>query len=126
MKSIPKYSLIVLAAVLLVAISFLAHYFFAGGLRSRLAGFSHEMQSKFDQVNPGDLRNDVVSSLGSPLRSQESFCLPSGHDGYEESLARAKSSNAVAYDLWVNGINWYYCIGFDGAGLVAFKAEGND
>lgn len=126
MKLVYKFSFVALVAALLIGLVFLAHYLFAGGPRSRLAGFDRDMQHQYEQLKPGESRDNVIAVFGSPLRSKATFCLPSGHRGYEDSQARAMSSNAVTYDLWINGINWYYCVGFDEAGLLAFKAEGND
>ncbi len=51
--------------------------------------------------------------------------MPPGHPGFEESLAIAEGSKAIVFCLWTNGINWYYCIGFDEKNQLVTKAEGN-
>ena len=125
MKS--KNILIVLTVALLLVMSVVAAVCFLwGGPRSILAGFDKDMQTQYEQFELGTRREEVITKFGSPLRSKETFCLPSAEVSHKEALARAEKSNAVAYDLWLNGINWYYCLGFDEDALLAVKAEGND
>ena len=126
MKQYIKHSLIAIALVLLVGLAGLLGILLKGGPRSYLAGFDKGIQEQYERIDFGTPREEVITKLGSPLRSKETFCLPSGHKGYKESLTRANNSNAVSYDLWLNGMNWYYCIGGDESGLLVIKAEGHD
>lgn len=57
-------------------------------------------------------------------QTRAGFCLPQKH-GFEEQFEAASRSSAVEYLLWINGMNWYYCIGFDAEGKVVVKGEGH-
>ncbi len=126
MKAQSKYIVIAIGSLLFVGIAIASYHLVKGGPKSVILGFDKNMQSRYEQFPIGTQRKEVINTLGSPLWSKDEFCLPSGHRGYEDSLALAKTSNAIKYDVWRNGVNWFYCIGFDEDGLLAVKAEGND
>ena len=94
------------------------------GPRNPLMGFSFAMQRQFASVQTGDTELQVVQKLGVPSKKGATFLLPQRH-GFESAFQKAEESNARMYYLWINGVNWFYCIGFDGAGKVAVKGEGH-
>jgi len=66
----------------------------------------------------------AIETLGEPLLKSDTFHLPQKH-GFEHYFDAAERSTAVEYLLWINGNNWYYCIGFDVSGKAVVKGEGH-
>ena len=93
------------------------------GPRSHLAGFDRARHRTYEAISIGSSKGAALQGLGEPLRQERTFCLPQRH-GFEEQFEAAERSSAVEYALWHNGINWYYCIGFDSHGKVVIKGEG--
>jgi hypothetical protein len=108
----------VAAAILLVGREVLR------GPRSVFAGFKREMQARYERVQIGTSKTEVLAALGQPKRVEPTFCLPQ-ELGFEKLFEAAKRSGSTEYHLWTNGCNWYYCIGFDRDGRVSMKGEGN-
>lgn len=94
------------------------------GPRSFLAGFDRGRHARYEAISNGDGKISVVKALGEPRARSDEFSLPQRH-GFESLFDAAEKSRAVEYYQWVNGINWYYCIGFDAAGTVVVKGEGH-
>lgn len=112
---------IALAAVALVGFGVIE---IGRGSRSLFTGFDRGMQAKYEKISMGDSQQTAVESLGKPLAESDAFNLPQRH-GFEHYFDAAEKSSAVKYFLWVNGTNWYYCIGFNSAGEVVIKGEGH-
>lgn len=93
------------------------------GPRSVFGRFSRRMHAKYESIRIGTPKADVIAALGQPKRIELSFCLPQRH-GFEKLFEDAERSASIEYYLWRNGVNWYYCIGFDRNGIVAVKGEG--
>ncbi|MBN2211827.1 MAG: hypothetical protein JW709_10575 [Sedimentisphaerales bacterium] len=127
MKPAIKYPLTVFVILVIVGGMTAIYFLFKGGPRSILAGFDKEMQRQYEQFAIGTPRKDVITLWEPPLRSSDTPCPPTGPtEGYQNAIDRARQSPAVNYDLWLNGVNWYYCLGFDEHNLLAFKTEGHD
>jgi hypothetical protein len=94
------------------------------GPRSPLFGFSLSRQIRFNSLEIRDTEESVMEKLGMPIQRGTRFLLPQ-EKGFEKEFERAKNSKARFYYLWLNGINWYYCVGFDEAGRLAVKSEGH-
>lgn len=94
------------------------------GPRSVFAGFDRGMQRSYEGISTGTNKRTTVEALGEPRVKSASFHLPQKH-GFEHLFEAAERSGAVEYYQWVNGMNWYYCIGFDAAGEVVVKGEGH-
>ena len=94
------------------------------GPRSVFAGFNRRMQRSYESISIGTNKRATVGALGEPRVKSESFNLPQKH-GFEPLFIAAERSGAVEYYQWVNGMNWYYCIGFNAAGEVVVKGEGH-
>lgn len=112
---------LLLAALALMA--FAAIELFRGP-RSFLAGFDRSLHTRYEEISNGLNKRRVVEALGEPRSRSDEFNLPQ-RQGFEPLFDAAKKSSAVEYYLWINGPNWYYCIGFDAAGTVVFKGEGH-
>ena len=97
---------------------------FSRGSRSVFFGFDREMQHRFEGISIAANRQTTLEALGEPRVKSESFNLPQQH-GFEHLFDAAERSDAVEYYQWINGMNWYYCIGFNDAGEVVVKGEGN-
>ena len=92
---------------------------------NKAMNFDNAMRRRFEAVEIGDLRAEVCNQmLGTPELESKDFCLPQ-RNGFEKLFEEAAKSNAMVYLRWKNGANWYYCIGFDTNGRVAFKGQGN-
>lgn len=94
------------------------------GPRSFLAGFDRGMHARYERISEGRSKESVVDDLGEPRSRSEQFNLPQRR-GFERLFEAAEESSAVEYYLWINGMNWYYCIGFDSGGAVVIKGEGH-
>lgn len=89
-----------------------------------LMGFDRSLHNKFKSLEIGTAREDVIATLGEPIATSADCCLPQ-RLGYESEFARATKSSAVKYYLWRNGMNWYYCLGFDESSKLVFVSEGH-
>lgn len=94
------------------------------GSRSFLAGFDREMQARYEEIQVGENKQATIDALGPPRAESDVFNLPQRH-GFEHFFDVAERSSAVKYYQWINGVNWYYCIGFNSAGEVVIKGEGH-
>ena len=94
------------------------------GPRSYFAGFDRGTHSSYEKISEGDRKQVVVDALGEPRIESIEFNLPQKH-GFEHFFDAAERSSAVEYYQWVNGMNWFYCIGFDSSGEVVIKGEGH-
>ena len=94
------------------------------GPRSVLAGFDRGMQARYEKIQAGESKQAVVAALGEPWVESDSFNLPQ-RQGFEDLFDTAEQSSAVKYYQWINGMNWYYCIGFNSSGEVVVKGEGH-
>jgi hypothetical protein len=94
------------------------------GPRSFIAGFDRGMHANYEKIANGETKTSVVEALGEPRAMTDEFNLPQRH-GFEHHFNAAERSSAVEYYQWINGMNWYYCIGFDSSGAVVIKGEGH-
>ncbi len=92
------------------------------GPRSFMAGFDRGMHANYEKISSGETKKSVVEALGEPRAKTDKFNLPQRH-GFEHHFNAAERSSAVEYYQWINGMNWYYCIGFDSFGAVVVKGE---
>ena len=88
-----------------------------------LMGFNREIDTSFEKITLGTPIEEVVLILGTPSMTSELFLLPQ-RKGFEEEFDRAKASKASQYYQWINGKNWYYCIGVDEEFKVIVKTSG--
>ena len=82
------------------------------------------MQRDYEEISIGSSKEAAIRALGRPYAESEAFNLPQ-KKGFERYFEAAERSSAVDYLLWINGGNWYYCIGFDDTGKVVVKGEGH-
>ena len=94
------------------------------GPRSFIAGFDRGMDANYEKISKGDTKQSVVDALGEPRAKTDEFNLPQRH-GFNHHFDCAERSSAVEYYQWINGMNWYYCVGFDSFGAVVIKGEGH-
>ncbi len=94
------------------------------GPRSVFFGFDRNLQKSYEAISPGAEKWQAMAALGQPWQTKDVFCLPQRH-GFENYFEAAERSSAVEYLLWINGTNWFYCIGFDSEGKVVVKGEGH-
>ncbi|MCX6854424.1 MAG: hypothetical protein NTV80_05910 [Verrucomicrobia bacterium] len=114
---------ILLSAVVLLFAA-LAVMDFARGPRSFIFGFKYGMDTRYEKISEGDSKRSVFDALGEPRTKSDVFNLPQRH-GFEHLFDVAEKSSAVEYYQWINGMNWYYCIGFDASGAVVIKGQGH-
>ena len=94
------------------------------GPRSFFAGFDRGMHANYEKISKGESKKSVVDAIGEPRAKTDEFNLPQRH-GFEHHFEAAERSSAVEYYQWINGMNWYYCVGFDSSGAVVIKGEGH-
>ncbi len=82
------------------------------------------MDANYEKISKGDTKQSVVDALGEPRAKTDEFNLPQRH-GFKHHFDSAERSSAVEYYQWINGMNWYYCVGFDSFGAVVIKGEGH-
>lgn len=92
--------------------------------RSFYAGFDRGMHARYEKIAEGESKELAIDVLGKPRAKSDEFNLPQ-RQGFEHLFDAAESSLAVEYYQWINGMNWYYCIGFDSSGVVVIKGEGH-
>ena len=92
--------------------------------RDALMQFDRGAQCTFDTLPMGITLDDATARLGSdPIRDAPDCCLPQRH-AFESEFERAENSDAVHFYLYRNGINWYYCLGFDADGRLVVTGQG--
>ena len=94
------------------------------GPRGILGGFDRGMDARYGKIMVGESKKSVVDALGEPLNKTDGFNLPQ-RLGFEDLFDAAEKSTAREYYQWMNGTNWYYCIGFDPDGIVVIKGGGH-
>jgi hypothetical protein len=94
------------------------------GPRGVLSGFDRGIHARYERITVGEARQAVIDALGAPNAKSDEFNLPQRH-GFEHLFDAAERSSSVEYYQWINGTNWFYCIGFDSAGIVVIKGEGH-
>lgn len=94
------------------------------GPRSFLAGYDRGMNARYEKISEGESKRSVFDALGEPRAKSDEFDLPQKH-GFEHLFDAAEESRAVEYFQWINGNNWFYCIGFDSDGNVVIKGAGH-
>jgi len=88
------------------------------------AGYDIGMQRHYVGISIGSSKRTSIEALGEPHSKSDTFNLPQ-RKGFEHYFDAAERSTAVEYLLWVNGMNWFYCIGFDASGSAVVKGEGH-
>jgi len=97
-----------------------------------LSGYEKQQQQAFDSVEIGMDKSTILKKMGSPSREGDSFN-PERYGGSGAFLDREvgfdfqlmRHQGVHSYIEWINGINWFYCIGFDKNGKVVIKGEGH-
>ena len=89
-----------------------------------MLGFDRRMHARVRRLEMGTELAEVKALLGEPVRESDACCLPQRH-GFEQEFQQAEESTAVRYFLWRNGINWYYCMGFDPDDKLVVNVEGH-
>lgn len=114
-----KYRLLIAFAVILGSCVFVYPY-----AHDALMQFDGAAQRAFDTLPAGITLDDASARLGSdPIRDAPECCLPQRH-AFESEFERAENSDAVRFYLYRNGINWYYCLGFDSDGRLVVTGQG--
>ena len=92
--------------------------------RDAVMQFDRVAQRSFDTLPTGISLGEASQRLGAePIRDAPECCLPQRH-AFESEFERAENSEAVHFYLFRNGINWYYCLGFDADGRLVVAGEG--
>ena len=113
--------IVILTAAIVVA---LGVYEVLRGPRSMFAGYDIGMQRHYVGISIGSSKRTSIEALGEPHSKSDTFNLPQ-RKGFQHYFDAAERSTAVEYLLWVNGMNWFYCIGFDASGSAVVKGEGH-
>lgn len=117
-----------LLAILAAVIVLLAVGFFVLWLLINPRGLlvlNRSMDREYQRLERGASVEEAIERLGPPRSEGSTFLLPQ-RGGFEDAFERAGNSAAIAFYLWSNGSNWYYCLGFDKEGGLVVKEEGHD
>ena len=82
------------------------------------------MDQEYQRLEFGTSIEQVIERFGPPRSEGRRFFLPQ-RKGFEDAFERAENSDAVFFYLWMNGGNWYYCLGFDDEGRLVVKEQGH-
>lgn len=82
------------------------------------------MDRQYQRLELGTGIEEVIERLGPPRSEGANFLLPQ-RKGFEDAFERAENSEASVFYLWINGSNWYYCLGFDNEGRLVVKGQGH-
>lgn len=85
--------------------------------------FDRGLHRQVQRLEDGTPKTEIIALLGEPIKTNAECCLPQ-QNGFEDEFASAAKSTAVKYFLWRNGVNWYYCIGFDEDDKLVVVLEG--
>ena len=75
------------------------------------------------RLEKGTDKSEFFAILGEPYNSDVTCCLPQ-YSGFEDEFLLANSSGAAEFFTWINGMNHFYCIGFDEDGRMIVIVEG--
>ena len=92
--------------------------------RDGLMNFDRGLHNALMRMEIGTHKTRIFEMLGEPYKSDVKCCLPQ-YLGFEDEFARANASGAVEFFTWINGMNHFYCIGFDEDGGMVIMVEGS-
>jgi hypothetical protein len=127
MKTTGRVALWIAASVLQVLLVVVLYF----GLRSGCdhwvqakTGFDRKQDRAFNSLRTGMSKADVIARMGSaPLWTNSEFTLGQ-YEGNEKEYARTNGRDAQVFYTWGNGIDWFYCVGFDGRDGLIVKGQG--
>lgn len=123
-RFIARVSLTLVILIGLVTLVRFADFDALLGPQGIISGFDREIHSGYKGISLGESKESVLETLGDPRSKSDQFNLPQ-RQGFEHLFEGAENSHAVEYYQWINGMIWYYCIGFDSSGSVRIKGEGH-
>ena len=82
-----------------------------------LMNFDRGLHKAVMRLGKGTDKSTFFAILGEPYKSDVTCCLPQ-YSGFEKEFALANASGAVEFFAWINGMNHFYCIGFDEDGKM--------
>jgi len=92
--------------------------------RDVMMRFDRSAQRAFESLPMGITIDEASEHLGAkPIRDASQCCLPQRR-AFEGEFERAEKSDAVHFYLFQNGVNWYYCLGFDADGRLVVTGQG--
>lgn len=83
----------------------------------------YELIKKFESIQVGASRKEVIAKLGAPDEQDTVFHLGQ-YDGFEQEYANAEKSGSNYYLFWYGEIDMVYAIGFGERDQVIFKSRG--
>ncbi len=87
-------------------------------------GFNRNQDRQFKALRTGITDSEVFARMGAaPLWTNSEFTLGQYH-GNENEYAKTNGVDARVFYTWVNGLDWFYCAGFDPRGRLVVKGEG--
>jgi hypothetical protein len=85
-------------------------------------GFLDSFGKKFQEVQTGHSKAQVVGAVGPPARESTVFHLPQ-REGYEALFQQAGESHASSFLYWDTGVDEVAVVGLDESGRVVFKCR---
>ena len=84
---------------------------------------NYSFREKFNKIENGLLKKDVIQQLGHPDKQSNEFQLGQ-FQGFEDEYERAEKSNSKYYLFWYRGIDITYAIGFNDKDAVVIMSSG--
>ena len=82
------------------------------------------MDRAFNKLEAGFMRADVLEKMGrAPNLTNTTFTLGQ-RNGYESEYAKTNGLKIALFYTWVNGIDHYYCVGFNDEDKLVVKGQG--
>jgi len=111
-----KKSLIAIILIVILIFALRAGYHF-------MIGWDSKLHRGFKKMQKGSMISLVEDAMGNPLRRSDYHLEDFPALNYDELVRESKSSMAVKFYYYENGINTLYILGFNNRGVLTFKAE---
>lgn len=87
-------------------------------------GFDRKQHRAFRSLRIGMERSEAFKRMVHiPIWTNHQFTLGQ-YEGNEKEYAKTNGIVAEVFYTWVNGVDWYYCVGFDRYGRLVVKGQG--
>lgn len=109
--------------VLIGLLTFPAEFLLRGPKSIFWMGFQSRHHANFEKLRSGDSIKQAIRLLGKPIAEYKYF--PREIDYRENDFSADELKKCSYFLVWINGGNWFYCVGIDQNGRIVLKAGGH-